>query len=605
MAGQPFANQLILLFFSALFLSLWLTPVVNRIAFRFDAIDRPDERKVHTQAVSRLGGLAMIGGLAVPLAIFVELDRTLLSFLFGAVVVAAVGFADDVFHISPKLKFLGEAVAAAVFVGMSGAQLFTLGDFLGIGEVRTGFLAPAVTVFCMVGVMNALNLSDGLDGLAGGISAIACVFLGSFAYWRGDWLSLSILTALLGAVFGFLRHNTYPANSFMGDTGSLLLGYALSAAAVMLVQYHGSGIALSPVTVAGVLALPIVDTLLVMLRRLRHGENPFLPDRTHLHHRLMEMGLPHAAVVPVLYIGSGLFGIQAWFQRSIPDGPQFAFILILCFAVYGTVFFFRRDAVARKVSLVAGRTSNRNGALQELIASMMRKTVRPVAWGLGIGLFLPTVFLVSVPKHVGMAALAGGVGVALLFPWRSRFSKSSISHGMLYGACVFLLSIFQLVRGMPTWMPRYFAVLSGIAIVWALLKMRYSGHKEVLFFSGFEILMIGISLIIPVVLIPALGFPDYVGKTMSVVVLESIALLLAMKILIRRQPINNFVLTGSFLIAMAILVAQGILAGDDVFAHKFPQDPPAGSALRENFVPFSASSQNPAPARNSLPTDTF
>ena len=289
---------------------------------------------------------------------------------------------------------------------MSGAQLFTLGDFLGIGEVRTGFLAPAVTVFCMVGVMNALNLSDGLDGLAGGISAIACVFLGAFAYWGGDWLSLSIIAALLGAVFGFLRHNTYPANLFMGDTGSLLLGYALSAAAVMLVQDHGSGIAPSPVTVAGVLALPIVDTLLVMLRRLRHGENPFLPDRTHLHHRLMEMGLPHDAVVPVLYICSGLFGIQAWFQRSIPDGLQFAFILILCFAVYGTVFFFRRDAVARKVSLVAGRMSHRNGALQELIASMMGKTVRPVAWGLVIGMFLPTVFLVSVPKHVGMVALA-------------------------------------------------------------------------------------------------------------------------------------------------------------------------------------------------------
>ena len=148
-------------------------------------------------------------------------------------------------------------------------------------------------------------------------------------------------------------------------------------------------------------------------------------------------------------------------------------------------------------------------------------------------------------------------------------------------------------------MPRYFAVLSGIMIVWALLKMRYSGHKEVLFLSGFEILMIGISLVIPVVMVPALGFPGYVGKTMAAVVLESIAVLLAMKILIRRQPIKNFVLTGGFLVAMAILITMGILVKDTVFTNQLPWVPPAGTVIREHLVPFSASSQNPIPGRSS------
>jgi len=156
--------------------------------------------------------------------------------------------------------------------------------------------------------MNALNLADGLDGLAGGISAIAAIFLGLFAYLSVDWVALWILLALVGSLFGFLRYNTHPAKLFMGDTGSLLLGYTLSAAAVMLVRNDPVGIHLAPVTVAAVLALPITDTLLVMSRRLRHGQNPFSPDRTHLHHQLLELGFPHAVVVRILYLSAGAFG---------------------------------------------------------------------------------------------------------------------------------------------------------------------------------------------------------------------------------------------------------------------------------------------------------
>lgn len=193
-------NQNAILFFSALLLTLWLIPPAIRFSGKIGAFDRPEERKVHARAVSRLGGVAMVAGVFVPLLLFRPLDRTPAAFLAGALIVALTGLLDDIFRIRPAAKFAGEALGAAVFVFVGGISLADLGDFLGVGTVRTGALAPAVTVFCMVGVMNALNLSDGLDGLAGGIAAIGCGFLGLFAYLAQAWTALAVLVALAGAI---------------------------------------------------------------------------------------------------------------------------------------------------------------------------------------------------------------------------------------------------------------------------------------------------------------------------------------------------------------------------------------------------------------------
>ncbi len=302
-------NNLALIFFPALLLSLWLTPVVNQCSLCLNAVDLPDERKVHEKAVSRMGGVAMVAGLLLSLAFFTPMDRTMLAFLAGVLLVAATGFLDDVYHLPPVAKFAGEIAAAATFIFLGGVSIQELGDLFCTGEIACGRIGPMLTIFCMVGVMNALNLADGLDGLAGGISAIAAIFLGLFAFLSANPVPLWFLVALVGSLFGFLRYNTHPAKLFMGDTGSLLLGYSLSAAAVLLVQNHPAGIHLAPVTVAAVLALPISDTMMVMIRRLRHGENPFRPDRTHLHHQLMELGLPHAVVVQILYLSTAAFGV--------------------------------------------------------------------------------------------------------------------------------------------------------------------------------------------------------------------------------------------------------------------------------------------------------
>lgn len=558
MSGLSAHNQNAILFFSSLLLSLWLTPLAIRLSFRINAIDRPDGRKIHKKAISRMGGVSMVAGLCVPLLLFRGVDRPLAGFLAGAAVVVLTGFLDDLYRISARWKFLGEIAAAGLFLAVSGYRLEGFGDFLGVGPVRFGPLAAGVTVFCMVGVMNALNLSDGLDGLAGGIAVIACLFLGGFAYLAGDWVSLSILMALAGALFGFLRYNTHPANLFMGDTGSLLLGYSLSVVTVMLVQGGHPGEPLVPATVAAVLALPIMDTLLVMGRRVCKRMSPFEPDRTHLHHRLLALGLPHAAVVPLMYMSAALFGLQAWHLMERPEWVQFGAVLALGGVIYGALALVERNAIRWDRFLVRNG-ERRDRGLYPVLARLMGRSVRPAAWVIAVGLFLPTMALDAVPRPFTLAAAGAGLFAAVLFPWRSRRSRSGLCYGLMYACAVVLLGILQGTPGMPRWMPGYLAGFSALILLWVLLKMKYRGHRDIVLFSSFETLLIGASLFVPVVLAPALELGEGPRTLLLSVCLESVVLLLAMKLLVVHQPRRNPVIAATLLLALSIVAMKGFL----------------------------------------------
>ncbi len=550
-------NYLASIFFPALLLSLWLTPVVIRHSFRLNAVDYPNDRNVHDKPISRMGGATMVVGLVLPLVFFTPMDRTMVAFLVGVFIIAATGFLDDVYHIPPVAKFAGEIVAAGAFVFLSGISIQEFGDLFGIGEISSGRLGPLLTIFCMVGVMNALNLSDGLDGLAGGISAIACIFLGLFAYLSAEWGVFWILLALLGSLFGFLRYNTYPANLFMGDTGSLLLGYTLSVSAVILVRNDHTGMHLTPTMVAGVLALPITDTLLVMFRRFRHGENPFLPDRTHLHHRLLALGFPHAVVVPILYLSAGAFGLQVWFLREAPDWVQFAAVVLLAALIHGGVYTLQRVGYRWKGREAPGLSHE--DLVHSWIARVMGKSVRLAAGAILIGIVIPLVALPVVPRVFSGIAIAAIVFVAALFPWRAQRSRPSVAYALMWFACLSLLALLQAIPGSPDWVPGYLAVLSAIVLLWVLLKMKYCGHREIIQISSFELLLLSIVLFAALVMVPALHMGDGLRNMLFAVSLESVAFLLAMKILIHRQQRRNSMVVAGFLLALALIVAKGFL----------------------------------------------
>lgn len=332
------AGLIIIMAFS---LALLLVHLSIKLAILKNIVDQPDSRKVHSQPVPLLGGVGMASAFIITCLIFIKMESLLSAFLGGLLLIVLTGLADDIWQIKPIVKFTGEIMAALVFIGLSGYAIHSFGDLLGTGPLTTGRYAIPVTVFCMVGVMNALNMADGMDGLAAGISIIGCVFLGYFAASSGQQLYLALVMALFGSLIGFLYFNRYPARTFMGDSGSLFLGYILSALCIMLVQDQTLQIPVAPISMAIVLGLPIVDAMLVMGLRLGKGNNPFHPDNTHLHHHLLALGFSHSAVVKLICLIMSSCGALALLVKQQPEWVQFYTGVAYASLTFGMVYFLK------------------------------------------------------------------------------------------------------------------------------------------------------------------------------------------------------------------------------------------------------------------------
>ena len=310
-----------------------LVPFVTRMAWALSAVDHPGGRKHQSASVPRLGGVAMAVGIAMGAGSllvlrFAELTGQLIrprtevmALLFGTALVFLLGVVDDLIDVSSFKKFVIQTVAASLLV-MNGWS-FGVVRVLGLGEVELGLFDNVISVLFIVGVTNAINLIDGLDGLAGGVVAIISASLSVYALlFLGNPLTVVITASLTGASLGFLRHNWAPAKIFMGDSGSLTLGFLLAAASVESVKTQAWVAILVPVVALGV---PVIDTLLVMLLRFIDRSSTglaarflsmFRADRKHLHHLLAHLGASRRRIVLTIYavvVGSCLTALLvAW-----------------------------------------------------------------------------------------------------------------------------------------------------------------------------------------------------------------------------------------------------------------------------------------------------
>ena len=293
-------------FVLALVITFALTPLVKRFAVAVGAIDKPDARKVHHGAIPRLGGLAIFLGYmgSVLFNNSIPHDHKLFGFVLGTVILVLVGIWDDIRQIEPKTKLMGQIIAAAILVAYDIRV-----DFINLpwgGVVYLKYWAIPLTIFWIVGFTNIVNLIDGLDGLAAGISFIACIAVCAMTLQLGQIDLACIALALAGATVGFLRYNFNPAKIFMGDTGSMLLGYTLAAISVMGAVKTAATIAL--VVPAIVLGLPILDTLFAIVRRKISGRPIFKTDKGHVQHRVLAQGLSQKQAVLMMYAVTALFG---------------------------------------------------------------------------------------------------------------------------------------------------------------------------------------------------------------------------------------------------------------------------------------------------------
>jgi len=303
-----------LIFLSALLLAVGATPLAKKLAVRVGAMDQPSPRKVHNVPMPRMGGAAIYLAFMAALAFFGRWFpiAQVVSIFIGATLVSFLGLWDDRRSVGPLWKLLGQ-IGAALILAFSGVQ---------IGLFPFAWLNVAVTVLWVVYITNAMNLLDNMDGLSGGISAVASAYFLLLAATSGQYLVGALAAALLGASLGFLLYNFNPASVFMGDGGALFIGFLLAALGIKL-RFPQNYVIVTWMVPVLVLGLPIFDTALVVISRLRRGLNPLTtPGKDHISHRLVDRGMtPREAVLTLYLAGCGL-GMLAVFvtQASIPEG---------------------------------------------------------------------------------------------------------------------------------------------------------------------------------------------------------------------------------------------------------------------------------------------
>jgi len=321
------------------------TPVVRVLAFKINAVDRvKDGRRMHKEPVPRVGGLAMFFGFFVSTLVFCQITKDLVAVWIGGAMLVMLGVVDDIVSLKPWMKAIVQIGVA--FIPISQGVKISFFNFFGDMVLLKGFSIP-VTVFWIVVVTNAVNLIDGLDGLACGVSTICAISLAMVMLLNGN-LYYAVLAAILaGSCAGFLPFNSNPAKIIMGDTGSLFLGYTLAVFSIGGVfKVHAVLSFLIPLAIFG---LPLFDTCFAFVRRVAHGKNPFAADRGHLHHRLVDMGFGHKQSVRILYSISGILGIAAVLLTEESFFPAIA-LSVAALGLYIALYFIMKNKETRELT---------------------------------------------------------------------------------------------------------------------------------------------------------------------------------------------------------------------------------------------------------------
>ena len=337
-----------------------IPPIISLIK-KHQLYDIPDARKEHTIPVPTMGGIAIIAGMMAALFLWFPFynQAAQICFFFSIAVLFGLGIMDDLKDLSAKYKFIIQFGLAAM-IALSGIRITSFDGLFGIQELPLT-AQYTFTILAIAGITNAFNLIDGIDGLAGGLGFMSLVILGIFLTMSGDVNTALIAFALAGGMLAFLYFNFNPARIFMGDTGSLVLGFVISVLCIRLMQVSAAAInpvlPHAPVFVLGVVLIPVFDTLRVFAVRIWKGKSPFVADKTHIHHLLTSAGFNHAFATRLICFVHGFILIETWWLRGV--GQEFILLFLVAFMLIVTVIF-------RNISiLISKKNSWRSGSVTE------------------------------------------------------------------------------------------------------------------------------------------------------------------------------------------------------------------------------------------------
>jgi UDP-GlcNAc:undecaprenyl-phosphate GlcNAc-1-phosphate transferase len=453
--------DLMLSFILALSLSTAVLPALIRYAPNWRLLDAPDARKQHVGLIPRVGGIAIALGTLLSATVWSFNDMAFVGFLCGSIVIVAFGLWDDRNDLNYRIKFGGQ-MAGALIATMFGIQLTELP--LLSGPLELILLLP-VSAFILLAATNAFNLLDGLDGLAAGCGILSLAAIGVLALMTVDGGSVVFVTAAaLGGILGFLRYNTHPAIVYMGDAGSQFLGFAVGASAMLLIERSGG--AISPFIILPILGLPVLDTALVMVLRLRERRSPFSPDRNHIHHRLLAGGLSHREAVAAIYLVQTTLVASAIVFAEQGDLIVASVYVVICgAAAIGYIALHRRHRAAALKAAATNAPAPTAPPARALprLEFMRIWLVRYISVSLVLYLLAGAIFLKDVTADIASIALCCA-GLTVLGGLRSRWA--TIAARLASYLAVIYVSYLSAVSADPLWLNSlgFYLWLASVAV---------------------------------------------------------------------------------------------------------------------------------------------
>ena len=329
-------------------ITFFAIPVIIQVAKDKKLFDEPDERKVHKAVIPTLGGLGIFAGfivatlMGVPQGITTELQY----FAAASIVIFFLGMKDDILVLSASKKFIGQLIAAGILIKFAGVQITNMHGFLGIYEIPH-YASIALSLFTIIVITNSFNLIDGIDGLAGSLGLLTTLVFGTYFFYINQLAYAVMAFALAGSLISFLLYNFSPAKIFMGDTGSLLLGLINSILVIKFINLAGTPginlpLAAAPAIGFAILMIPLFDTLRVFGLRILDRRSPFSPDRTHVHHFLLDIGFSHKKITLCCVSLNILFIAMAYGLRNFGTTVVMGMLLITGFLFIGIIYYLRQ-----------------------------------------------------------------------------------------------------------------------------------------------------------------------------------------------------------------------------------------------------------------------
>jgi UDP-GlcNAc:undecaprenyl-phosphate/decaprenyl-phosphate GlcNAc-1-phosphate transferase len=483
--------QLFLAFIIALSVTAALIPILVRWAPAIGLTDAPGPRKVHSMPVPRVGGLAMAAGLLVPTLMTVELTPSIRGVLLGLLVLLVFGLWDDRVNLGYRTKFAGQVLAAGLCMVVGNVHIGSL--MIGSVIVLPEAVSVFITFIFLIGITNAVNLADGLDGLAGGLVLLCLCAIALFAAMSGNVTVAEMSLIEAGAVLGFLRFNTHPARIFMGDSGSQMLGFSVGALAVLATQ--GETCPLSAALPLLLLGLPIMDTLTVMLTRIRAGRSPFSADSNHLHHRLLALGFAHREAVLLIYMLQVGVVLLAYSMRFESDSDVFIAFCAFTAVVLGLL---------RLAAYFGWRLKNPgdSGRLRRFMNGLSPAERAP-AFALGVmttclGIYAVTVLASSrhVRTDLGLMSLAMLIVLVLLSTWKAQRSLHWFERAAAYTSVVLVVYLDQTTHNKPPILTTLSWAFVGITGAAALARFWLSPARR-FELTTLDLIVLFIALVLP------------------------------------------------------------------------------------------------------------